>query len=161
MITIRKTEQDDLKWVIDAESSPENNNYVEQWSFDKHCNSLLDNDIKHFLIIDANKNKVGYFILAGLENENNTMELRRLVITQKHKGYGKYTLKEILRLSFEEFNCHRLWLDVKINNTKAMAMYEKFGFKKEGLLRECALNNGIYESSYIYSILEKEYESNR
>ena len=85
MISIIKTEQKDLKWVIDAESSSDNCNYVEQWSFEKHCNSLQMNDIGHFIIVDANKNRVGYVILAGLENQNNAMELRRFVITQKNR----------------------------------------------------------------------------
>ena len=32
------------------------------------------------------------------------------------------------------------------------------GFKREGLLRECILANGKYESIYLYSLLRNEYE---
>jgi putative acetyltransferase len=51
------------------------------------------------------------------------------------KGHGQQMLKEILLLG-KEMKCVRLELGVSAINTKAIHLYEKAGFEKEGLLKK-------------------------
>ena len=44
------------------------------------------------------------------------------------------------------------WLDVKEHNQRVQAVYEKAGFKREGILRECLKTEIGYESLVILSI---------
>jgi len=46
-------------------------------------------------------------------------------------------LKWLNRVANATVSAHRLWLDVKEQNTRARAVYEKEGFRYEGTLREC------------------------
>ena len=46
-------------------------------------------------------------------------------------------LKWLNRVANAAVSAHRLWLDVKEQNTRARAVYEKEGFRYEGTLREC------------------------
>ncbi|EHS22307.1 hypothetical protein IS91_1466 [Staphylococcus aureus subsp. aureus IS-91] len=41
---------------------------------------------------------------------------------------------------------------------KSRAIPERLGFTREGMLRDNELLNGIYSSSYIYSLLKSEYD---
>lgn len=46
----------------------------------KHLDSLTEDNILHLIIEDKNKNRVGYIILAGLINPNQSLELMRITI---------------------------------------------------------------------------------
>ena len=94
--------------------------------------------------------------MAGLQNPNHNIEFKRFVICKKGKGFGKEALRLIKEYSFNELNGHRLWLDVRSKNKRAQNVYKSQGFKEEGVLRECILYQGKYESLIVMSILEYE-----
>lgn len=157
-IILRSTEVSDLEFVIDAEQKEENAMYIGQWSEEEHINSFSNEDILHLIIEDRETNvSVGYMIVVGVKSPNKEIELKRIVISEKGKGYGRETLRLVKELSFNDLKAHRLWLDVRVKNKKAQYIYKSEGFKEEGTLRECILYKGKYESIIIMSILENEY----
>lgn len=157
IITLRKTGEDDLQFVISAEREQDNAQYVGQWTREQHMKALENEDILHLIVEDSNTAKyVGYVIMAGLQNTNNNVEFRRIVICNKGNGMGRETLRLIKKVAFEELGAHRLWLDVRSKNLRAQNLYKSGGFKEEGVLRDCILYNGDYESLILMSILENE-----
>jgi diamine N-acetyltransferase len=102
---------------------------------------------------------VGFIIIAGLLNQHGSIELKRIVITDKGKGYGRKTLQAVKRMAFDRLGVHRLWLDVKEKNVRARALYGQEGFRQEGTLRECRKEVNGYSSLIVMSILEGEYQS--
>ena len=83
------------------------------------------------------------------------------MISSKGKGFGRESLKLIKMIAFEELKAHRLWLDVREKNERAQNLYKSEGFIEEGILRECILHEGVYESLIMMSILESEYIKGR
>lgn len=161
-VSIRATTVKDIDFVLKAEGDSENSKYVYQWTREQHISSMMDNDIMHIIIEDSEKNSpVGYMIISGIDNTNRNIELKRVVITEKGKGFGRETLKLVKELSFENLGAHRLWLDVKEHNTKAVELYKTEGFVKEGIMRKCVYYNGRYESMVLMSILEEEYRGRK
>jgi RimJ/RimL family protein N-acetyltransferase len=157
-VRLRSTLKANLDFVLSAESHPDNSPFVSQWTRKQHEEALADADIAHFIIKrDADEVAVGYLLLAGLENPHRNLELRRIVITDKGKGYGREALRSIKKLAFEKFHAHRLWLDVKDHNQRAQQLYEAEGFVREGLLRECIKMGDRFESLILMSMLENEY----
>jgi RimJ/RimL family protein N-acetyltransferase len=97
-------------------------------------------------------------MLAGHNKPNQAIELCRIVISEKGKGYGKAALRLIQKLVFKDWQAHRLWLDVKDFNTHALQVYQSVGFVREGVLRECLKTDLGFESLIVLSILRQEYE---
>ena len=156
-LQLRPTEETDLDYVLDAENDGENRQYIIPWSREQHLQAIRDNNIAHLIVWSATR--VGYVILAGLLNANQSIEFRRIVITDKGKGYGKQTVEIVKKLAFETYNAHRLWLDVKVQNHRAQAIYKAAGFAIEGTFRECLKSENGYESLVIMSILQREYRN--
>ena len=156
-IHLKKTTIEDLDFVIQTENHRENKDFVMSWTLKQHRDSLLDEDKLHLIIETSDKKRIGYAILAGLKNINSSIELVRIVIADKGKGYGRTSIKAIQKYTFENLNAHRLWLDVKDYNERARYLYQSTGFVEEGRLRECIKNGDRYESLIIMSILQKEY----
>jgi RimJ/RimL family protein N-acetyltransferase len=49
----------------------------------------------------------------------------------RHKGYGRQTLRMLLRYAFSELNLHRLTAFIPEYNLPAMALFSSFGFVEE------------------------------
>ncbi|WP_438444933.1 GNAT family N-acetyltransferase [Gorillibacterium sp. sgz5001074] len=157
-VILRVTRPNDLDFVLEAENHPENRNYVSQWTKEQHRKAVEGTDTAH-VIIETNMEPSGYMILAGLNNPARSIELLRLVVTEKGQGIGRDVLKLAKRCAFNRWNAHRLWLDVRSNNPLARSLYESEGFQVEGTLRDCLFLDGQYVSVTILSILEHEYQA--
>lgn len=72
-------------------------------------------------------------------------------------GYGKEALNLLLEYGFIELDFHRIQLNVLEFNHAAIALYEKSGFKKEGIFREFVLRDGKRYDLYLYGLLKSEY----
>jgi RimJ/RimL family protein N-acetyltransferase len=75
------------------------------------------------------------------------------------KGYGTDAMRVLMRLGFDKMNLHRLWLHVHDANRRAIASYEKCGFKREGVLREDRFYRGGYRDTIVMGILESEFRA--
>jgi diamine N-acetyltransferase len=157
MILLRPTEVDDLQYVVAAEQHDDNRAFVVTWSYDQHRGALFGTDLAHLIVEDEADKPVGFIILAGLESPHQNIEFRRIVITEKGKGYGQEAIQQVQRFAFTRLSAHRLWLDVKESNHRARYIYEKLGFREEGILRECLKNGEQFESLVVMSILSHEY----
>ena len=120
------------------------------WSRQQHLKALTDPDLAHLIV--QRETRVGYIILAGLLDPNQRIEFRRIVITEKGRGYGKAAIELVKELAFETYKAHRLWLDVKAQNDRARAVYKAAGFIVEGTLRECLHSENGYDSLVIMSM---------
>jgi RimJ/RimL family protein N-acetyltransferase len=73
------------------------------------------------------------------------------------QGYGAEATRLLLRYAFATLNLNRVELGVFAFNKRAIRVYEKLGFVREGVRREWAFINGRYTDEVAYSILAREY----
>lgn len=159
MIQLRPTQETDLDFVLAVESADDNRPYIGQWSREQHHAVLTDPDHRCYIVERSpDQTRVGYVIFQGLTDPNRTVQIRRIAITDKGKGYGRQTLQQAKQLAFQTFNTHRLWLDVKTYNPRAQHLYQSEGFVVEGTLRDCIKMGDRFESLTIMSILRHEYD---
>ena len=157
-VSLRRTAEGDLDFVLAAEGAEENRRFVSQWTRERHRRALSDPDQLHLVAESVGGGgPVGYVIMAGLLDANRSVEFRRVVITEKGRGYGREVLRAVKQMAFEELGAHRLWLDVMETNLRARRLYESGGFVAEGVLRECLRAEGGWESLVLMSLLEQEY----
>lgn len=75
------------------------------------------------------------------------------------KGYGREAMELMLRYGFAELNLHLIYLHVHADHPRAVRLYEKIGFVREGRLRDRAYRGGKYHDYFAMSILRDEWES--
>lgn len=63
------------------------------------------------------------------------------------RGAGTALLAAVVSLADDWLNLKRLELNVYVDNLRAIALYERFGFEREGLQRAYAWRNGAYVDS--------------
>lgn len=159
-LTVRATARQDLDYVLRTEHAPENAPFLVPWTPDQHRSAINDPGVAHWIIqLESRETPIGYLILAGLESRDRNLELKRLVIGPKGKGYGREALHLVEQVAFDHLRRHRLWLDVMVHNQRARHLYCSAGYREEGTLRECLLADNKYVSLVVMSKLEQEYRA--
>jgi RimJ/RimL family protein N-acetyltransferase len=74
------------------------------------------------------------------------------------KGIGTEVMCLALRFAFYELNLHRVQLTVFEYNDRAVALYERLGFQREGVYREFLHRDGVRYDMYLYGLLRREWE---
>lgn len=144
--------------MLAAEQHPENAPYVCQWSRAQHEGAIAAQDEAHLIVEQAN-GPVGYVLLTGLENPHLTLNLQRIVVVEKGKGYGRQILQWVKAFTFDTLGYHRLWFDVISSNQRAQSLYKSEGFVVEGVLRDSWKTASGYEDMLIMSMLAPEYRA--
>ncbi len=75
------------------------------------------------------------------------------------KGLAEQALRMMLHYAFHTMNFYRIEAEVVAYNPAARAVFEKLGFKQEGVLREAKFFAGKYHDIYAYGLLAKEWRS--
>lgn len=73
------------------------------------------------------------------------------------RGYGYEAMELALDFAFYELNLHRIQLTVFGYNERAIGLYEKLGFRREGTYREFLLRDGQRHDMYLYGLLAQEW----
>lgn len=123
-------------------------NYISNRGNTIRCSILNDKD-----------QVIGLVSLTNINRFNQTAIFHIMIgnSSNRAKGVGNYATNKILKHAFLDMNLNRVELSVLENNQRARALYEKVGFKVEGIKRKAVFKNGDYENMVIMSILKEEF----
>jgi RimJ/RimL family protein N-acetyltransferase len=113
-----------------------------------------------FLIVIRETGEViGDIALQDIDSFNRSANIRISIDNAPHqgKGYGSEALLLMLEYGFGIVNLHRIELNVYSYNERAKYVYEKLGFKVEGVQRDALYYDYEYHDSIMMSMLEGEY----
>ena len=161
-VRLRPTMTSDLDFVVSLEQAPENIAFITPWERTQHEAAVRFPDFRHF-IVEGGEGlvSVGFVLLIGCRDRNQSIELKRMVIQSKGAGFGRAALRVAKKIAFDDLGAHRFWLDVKKRNTRAKALYDSEGFVVEGELRDAVKVEGGFESMIVMSMLQSEFTGRR
>ena len=159
-LRLRPTMASDLDFVQSVEDDAANRPFITPWERVQHEGAIRFPDLRHF-IVEAGDDwaAAGFVILQGCRNPHGSVELKRLVLQPKGRGYGRICVRLLAEMAFRDLGAHRFWLDVKEKNERALALYRDEGFVEEGRLRESVKSDTGYESLIVMSLLRTEHEA--
>jgi diamine N-acetyltransferase len=155
-LTLERLTEVDIDFVTQSEEHPDNRRFVGQWTHEQYRQALTDPNYGCFGFV-VNQVLVGHCILANLQDPDDAIQLKRLVVAIKGNGYGRAALTEIIRYVFETLNANRLWLDVRSFNSRAEGLYRSVGFQYEGTQRKASKMEDVYYDLNLYGMLREEY----
>ena len=115
-------------------------------------------------IIDiANNQLIGNAGFVDINHLHRTAEIGIFIGDKSYwsKGYGQEALSLLLDYAFKKLNLHSILLRVYDFNQRAIACYEKTGFRKIGEIRDGLIRNMEYHNVVLMDILPTDfYEKN-
>lgn len=127
-LVIRKARIADADFMQSVESDADNSPWVATWPLGWRITKLGDEDFLQTVIEKADGTPIGILIFRGMRNAQEKLELKRIALLEKGKGYGKEALYLAQKLAFEVFETSYLYLGTKDTNVRAQSIYKVTGF---------------------------------
>jgi RimJ/RimL family protein N-acetyltransferase len=170
-IMLREYKKEDLhsirKWVNDDEITRFlSDNFVYPHTLndtEKFLNSMLESttNARGFIIAKKDTEEyIGQIDLIKIDWVNRIGTLGIVIGNKEYlsKGYGTEAIKLLEHFAFNNLNLHKLELEVRDFNDRAIHCYKKCGFKEEGRMRENFYSDGKYTDTLYMGILKREFE---
>jgi diamine N-acetyltransferase len=148
----------DIPQICALERLPEFRTMVGSWPEEQHLTMLADPGVVYIVAEEQEGQIAAFAVLQGLGSEHRSVEIKRLVVGVPNHGVGRKLLAKIADRAFGKHHAHRLFLDAFVTNDRARHVYETFGFREEGIMRDAIYRDGAYHSLVLMSILENEYQ---
>ena len=151
-----------MNWVNDPEIIRFTGHYIKIISLlnEKEAIEKIAKEGNYFSIVAQEDNKLlGICNFFRIDEINRSAEIGIMIGEKDNlgKGYGSEALNLLLKFGFESRNYNNISLRVMSFNERAIACYEKVGFKRQGLYREAIIRgNKKYDMIYM-DILADEY----
>jgi RimJ/RimL family protein N-acetyltransferase len=158
---IRAALPGDIPHIVSIEQIPEFRSYIGSWTAEQHRRAMADPDTEYFVASGEDGTVEGFAILQGIQSEHNSIHLKRIAVRRPNHGIGRVLLDHALTLAFHDHGAHRFWLDVFETNTRARRVYEAYGFRYDGVMREAILLDGEYHTLALMSLLDREYTASQ
>lgn len=104
---------------------------------------------------------LGLVSLANINTTNQSAIFHIMIGNQidRGKGIGFFATKEMLNHAFNNMNLNRVELTVLEDNFRAIELYKKVGFLKEGIKRKSIYKNGKYVNVIMMAILKEDFRN--
>lgn len=159
---------DDCKYFAEWENRPEvsefftmDGEYVYEDAVTDFVRYNLDPTKMLFTIkLKPEDKPIGKIFLSRIDTKEDALDITRIYIADpalRGKGYGEQAIRLILEYAFINLHMERVTIDHFEKNKTAATLYEKIGFKDEGLMRNAGKKNGKYVNLQLKSMLRAEY----
>jgi UDP-4-amino-4,6-dideoxy-N-acetyl-beta-L-altrosamine N-acetyltransferase len=164
----RKDLEEIIKWRATQEAyevfftyTPLNIDLQTRW-YEKQ---LTDSSQENFIIEHKESNlPIGMIGLYDINFKTGHAEWGRVIIGApqmlKH-GYGREAIELVVKYAFDHLNLRRLACTALANNIAVVRLYERLGFRQEGILREYIYKDGRYIDVILFAMLHDEYKEIR
>ncbi|MCK6620434.1 MAG: ribosomal protein S18-alanine N-acetyltransferase [Calditrichaceae bacterium] len=124
-LTTRYMTVEDLDAVMEIERRV----FIDPWSRKSYEFEIIENRYSLPLVLEYAGKIVGYAVVWQVYEEFHIASLA-IAPEQQGRGWGKYLLETLLKLAD---NADYALLEVRPSNTRAIRMYEQFGFTRLGV----------------------------
>jgi RimJ/RimL family protein N-acetyltransferase len=123
------------------------------------ANNSTDETRAGWVICTSEDEVVGEVVINEIDALNRSANIRIALFHPRYfgVGYGTEAIRRALDYGFTTLKLHRISLSVFDFNPRAIHVYEKIGFKREGILRDTLLWEGEYHNEIVMSILTTEW----
>lgn len=116
----------------------------------------------HYAVVDGADEYYGTVSLKNIDWQDKTAEYA--ISTRaiaKHRGYGQFATREIIKIAFEKLHLEQIYLYVLIDNEAAIRMYRKCGFHDNPVKESISTVRGRDMKRFRYEINRDEYFMNK
>ncbi len=165
-VSIRKFDEKDIPYKVKWINDKRNNKYLHYdlpLREDKTLvwfKNIKDRVDRVDFTITYNDEPVGLIGLINIDRKNKKAEYYICLGEEKYKGKGiAYAASKLLiDYAYNKLHLNKIYLYTEKNNNQAQRLFEKIGFKKEGLLVNDLIYNDKKIDRYIYGLIFEDYK---
>ncbi|MBP3923651.1 ribosomal protein S18-alanine N-acetyltransferase [bacterium] len=159
-VTIRRMTKDDVENIMKVEESAYGEHH---WSKDSFMSELSNDLAKYFVLYNEENVLCGY---AGCWQIFEEAHITNIAVSPdyRRRHYAEALLKKIIDACYENMVKY-LTLEVRVSNSAAISLYEKYGFKSLGTRKAYYQNNNedaliMWTENIFYDKFKNIYDKN-
>lgn len=135
-VVFRKMEIADIQAIVAIEHEC----FTQPWTESAFYNELMHNHFAHYVVMLWGEYIIGY---GGMWTIMDEAHITNIGIREAYRGrkLGDRLMRELLTMAADR-GMKRITLEVRVSNTVAQQLYEKYGFHVEGVRRGYYSDNG-------------------
>lgn len=148
------TENDENFWEVSGTQIPYSKFTLKNYIANAH-QDIYEAKQYRFVICDRKNTAVGMIDLFDFNPQHNRVGIGVLILPEHQKaGYASEAIELIIDYTFSHLNIHQLFANITSDNTKSIALFEKFNFQKVGAKKDWIFSNGIYKDELLYQLIK-------
>lgn len=164
-IVLRAVEEDDNKMLLSLINDPDTEmmlggsswpvSEAEQLKWferQEHSRDVL----RCVVALKENGTAIGTLILSDIDQKNGTAQIHIKMAKDsgRGKGYGTDAVKTLVGYAFQELRLNSIYANILSYNEVSVHLFEKCGFKRDGVLRARVFKRGSFVDVFSYSIIK-------
>ena len=161
----RQIRSEDLEIIMNWRMSPEITTYMcsdpkltlqDQKNWFEKIRQEADS---FYWIFEYKEKPCGLVSLVDRDKKNNIIHSGAYIADHEARGLQNIIdmNMNLFAYAFEKLKIHRIGIEIMSNNIGQIRWVQRFGAKKEGVLREAIFKNGEYYDLHLFSILEDDW----
>jgi len=158
--------EEDIELVREWRNSPEVSQYmytediITKEQQEKWFRKTQQEERSKYWMIKYDGNKIGVANIADIDRRNSKCYWGFYLgnTSIRGKGIGAKVEYNVLKFVFEEMHLNKLCGEVFSFNEKVVKMHEKFGFRREGYLRNHIQKNDKFHDVVVIGLLSSEWD---
>lgn len=167
MISIRKFCEQDVPKKVQWINDPCNNRFLhydlplETEKTLKWYHATKDRSDRYDAVIELDGEAVGVIGLLNIDLKNRKAEYYITLGEEKAKGRGAaaHASRLLLKYAFEQLHLNRVYLFTETENHPAQRLFERLGFRKEGVLKNDLFTRGRFVDRFAYALTREQFFS--
>lgn len=136
MVKTRKMTVEDIDRVFEIESK----SFKTPWSKESFYTEVKENTLATYLVLTLDEVVIGF---GGMWLIMDEIHITNVAVSPEHRGqgYSKTLINDMIKYAKEKGFQH-MTLEVRVSNSVAIALYEKFGFESVGVRPKYYVDTG-------------------
>ena len=158
-VMIRLAEKTDLEFVVRTERIEGYEELTARWTIEEHEIAYSRPDTRYLVGQNVSGAAIGFIILQPFDDPHEGTKIKRIVVENPGQGIGRALLEAAFTWIYQRTQSPRIWLDVFVHNTRAVAAYRAAGMSLDGVLRAAyRLPDGRRVDRHVMSLLREEWQ---
>lgn len=109
--------------------------------------------LRCIVALQEDEKAIGTIILSDIDQKNATghIQIKMSKDGGRGKGYGTDAVNTMVRYAFEELRLNCIYANILFYNEASIKLFERCGFKRDGVLRQRVFKKGKFIDMLAYS----------
>jgi diamine N-acetyltransferase len=152
-------ENDECVWEVSNTATPYSKYVLKQYLENALRDIYEVKQLRMVICTSENNKAIGFIDLFDFEPKHQRIGVGIIIFSEKdrQKGYASQSLKLLMDYTFTHLGIHQLFANITAGNTASIELFEKLGFKKQGVKKDWIRADGTYKNELFYQYFNEEH----
>lgn len=149
------TENDESFWLVSHTQVPFSKFLLKQYLENAHLDIFEAKQLRLIIQENLNNTPVGMIDLFDFNPQHKRAGIGILIHDKYQKnGFASEALQLLITYCFTRLNLHQLYANITSDNTKSIALFQKYNFKEVGIKKEWIYSKGKYKDEILFQLIQ-------